>query len=306
VRALEYFSPDPTPVPAEIAAYLAERRRTDTAPATLYAYGRALMDFAAYVEDSGGRPFSASLCTVQTILDYKSYLRIRRLSAATVNRHLAALRGFFGYAVACGWITADPTATVHSARLVPGAPKSLDGDQKARLLAVMRTASPRDRALVAVLLHGGLRVGEATNLRTRDVILGASTGEIRVRSGKGDKDRAVPTNSALHTALAAYLVVRPVGQTDHLFLGQDRTGIEQRWVRVLVGRYGERAQIEGLTPHILRHTFARDLLAAGIDIMTVAHLLGHQNVATTMTYTRPSQGDLRAAVERLVRGADGR
>jgi site-specific recombinase XerD len=273
----------------------------DTAPATVYAYLRALLDFVAYVEESAQERFSLAACTVQVVLGYKAFLRLRRLSAATVNRHLAALRGFFRYAVARGWIRADPTATVRSAKLTPGAPKSLSPQERTRLLAVMETAPPRDQALVAVLLHGGLRVGEAVSLRTRDVILGAGSGEVRVRSGKGDKDRAVPANSALRRALSAYLAVRPLGLSDHLFLGQHGTGIEQRWVRALVARYGGRAGIAGLTPHILRHTFARDLLGSGVDIVAVAQLLGHQNVSTTMVYTRASEDDLRQAVERLAR-----
>jgi site-specific recombinase XerD len=299
MRALAYFTSDPAPVPAEIAAYLAERERTDTAPATVYAYRRALLDFCGYCEESAGRPFTAAVVTTALVLDYKAYLRLRRLSAATVNRHLSALRGFFRYAVARGWITADPTATVRAPKITPGAPKSLSPQERSRLLAVMETAPPRDQALVAVMLHGGLRAGEVRDLRLPDIVLGAGGGEVRVRSGKGDKDRAVPANSALRAALRDYLAVRPLSADDHVFLGQRRTGLEDRMMRVLVRRYGERAGIADLTPHQLRHTFARTLLSSGVDIVAVAQLLGHQNVATTMVYTRASADDLRAAVERL-------
>jgi site-specific recombinase XerD len=168
----------------------------------------------------------------------------------------------------------------------------------------METAPPRDQALVAVMLHGGLRAGEVRDLRLPDIVLGAqlgdsASGEVRVRSGKGDKDRAVPANSALRAALRDYLAVRPLSADDHVFLGQRRTGLEDRMMRVLVRRYGERAGIADLTPHQLRHTFARTLLSSGVDIVAVAQLLGHQNVATTMVYTRASADDLRAAVERL-------
>jgi site-specific recombinase XerD len=100
---LEYFRPDPSPVPPAIRAYLDERARTGTAPSTAYAYRRDLLDCATYLEETTERPFATSRVTTELVLEYMSYLRVRRLSARTVNRRLAALRGLLRHAQSVGF-----------------------------------------------------------------------------------------------------------------------------------------------------------------------------------------------------------
>ena len=75
-------------------------------------------------------------------------------------------------------------------------------------------------------------------------------------------------------------------------------------VELVVRKYARRAGLQGVTPHILRHTFGKGLLDAGADLVTVSRLLGHERLETTAIYTQPTARDLEAAVARLERDAD--
>jgi integrase/recombinase XerC len=99
--------------------------------------------------------------------------------------------------------------------------------------------------------------------------------------------------------LAEWLKVRPPVSSDCLFVGQVGEAIQPRLVQRVVQRYAESAEIEDLTPHVLRHTFARSLLDSGATPFEVAKLLGHSSLDSTARYAQPSEEDLRNAVERF-------
>jgi hypothetical protein len=161
MRALPYFAPDPAPLSAEIATYLVECEREGTHPATLYAYRRDLADFACFIEEATGRPFATGTLTTELVTEYRATWRIRCLAAATVNKRLAALRGFTRYALVVGWITVDLTRVMRAARLTPPPPRSLEPGEPERLLeSCRRGGKPRDRAIVATMLYARLRVSE--------------------------------------------------------------------------------------------------------------------------------------------------
>ena len=124
------------------------------------------------------------------------------------------------------------------------------------------------------------------------------SGRIIVRAGKGRKYRKVPLHNAARKPLAAYLEVRPESESNRFFLGQ-RGPLQERGIQMRLAALGEAAKVE-VTPHVLRHTFATRLLReAETDLVAVAKLMGHSNVATTTIYTQPRAADLRAAVDRL-------
>ncbi len=150
------------------------------------------------------------------------------------------------------------------------------------------------------LRHTGLRVGELCALRLGDVDLSERKGRVTVRSGKGQKYRVIPLNADVRRALAQYLAVRPRVADDHLFVSQrGGTALSTHGVEQLVATYARQAGLEDVTPHTLRHTFGKGLLDAGVDLPTVAALLGHENLNTTAVYTHPSARDLERAVEKL-------
>jgi site-specific recombinase XerD len=200
-------------------------------------------------------------------------------------------------------VSEDPTARVRGVKAVEAAPKSLDKRDVDRLIrTVERHGNKRDLAVVQVLRHTGIRVGELVALRLSDVETSERKGTLVVRSGKGAKYRAVPLNVDARRALAEYLAVRPVVADDRLFIGTRGHGMGTQAVENLIRRYGKLARLDDLTPHVLRHTFARHSLDAGTDLVTVATLLGHERLETTARYAKPSGRDLERAVERLATG----
>ena len=134
-----------------------------------------------------------------------------------------------------------------------------------------------------------------------DLTISERAGELTVRSGKGGKYRQVPLNAEVRRALKEYFDVQPKMAGDRVFLGQ-RGPLNENAVRRVVAKYARRVGLEDVTPHTLRHSFGRHALDAGVDLVTVATLLGHEDLKTTAIYTRPSQEDLVAAVDRLEAG----
>jgi integrase/recombinase XerC len=149
-----------------------------------------------------------------------------------------------------------------------------------------------------VLRHTGIRVGELCELRLGDIDISERKGTLTVQRGKGMKHRTIPLNIDVRHAIAVYLLVRPKTGDDHLFLGQ-RGPLKEQAVEIIVEKYARLAGLEDVSPHTLRHSFAKQLLNAGEDLTTVAALLGHENINTTAVYLTPSTRDLEQAVAKL-------
>ena len=119
------------------------------------------------------------------------------------------------------------------------------------------------------------------------------------RSGKGGKYREVPLNAPARRALRRYLVTRPEGESDALFLGQRGRRIGRKTVQRAVWRFSKQAGLKRVSPHVLRHTFAKSLVDNGVSLEKVAALLGHSDLNTTRRYVTPGERDLQDAVEGL-------
>jgi hypothetical protein len=127
-----------------------------------------------------------------------------------------------------------------------------------------------------------LRLGEAEELRLEDMNL--TPKQLLIRQGKGRKDRAVYLTDRAIVALQAYLTVRGPDQTDHVFLYRYKS-LRKDLVRDHIKAAGKRAGVKA-TPHMLRHTFATQLLNVGCKITTIQALLGHRRLNTTLVYAR--------------------
>jgi integrase/recombinase XerD len=289
----------------DIADFLTDLARQDLAAKTIATYKVDLTAFAQWFSATVGEPFSARAVTPTDLRDYRGYLRaVQRRAAATVNRRLAALKAFFRWAKGQGLISELPTADVKGIPIPRRAPKSLLKRDVDRILrAAEREGNKRNLAILLVLRHTGLRVGELCALHVGDVVISERKGQVQVHSGKGDKDRTVPLNADVRAALTSYLTVRPTTNAPALFIGQRGGALQPQAVQNLVHKYAQRAGLPDVTPHVLRHSFAKHLLDAGEDLATVSRLLGHERLETTAIYTQPHERDLEEAVGRLERDA---
>jgi integrase/recombinase XerC len=278
---------------------------------TLRSYRLDLVGFARwFAEQVPTEPrFSPEAVTPTDIREFRDWLvQQAKRKPTTVNRKLAALRAFFAFCKAQGLRREDlPTDGVKRVAEQPAGPRwYLQREVNGLIREVERhargAARLRDLAIVLTLRHTGLRVGELVSLTVQDVRLGERNGQVRVR-GKGNKERVIPLNKDARQALAAYLAVRreraDAEAFEAVFLGQ-RGPLSAHGVEVLIAKYARRAGLPDLQPHALRHSFAKHLLDAGEDLVTVQSLLGHANLNTTARYTKPGARDLEEAVARLV------
>ncbi len=226
----------------------------------------------------------------------------------TQNYHLIALRAFLKFMRKRDVISLNPerielakvggrdldlitSAELERLMSAPGGSASGRKDSQSDELVVLR-----DRAILELLFSTGLRVSELCNLN-QDLDL--TRDEFSVR-GKGEKVRVVFLSDEAKKAVAAYLKKRgDFGEA--LFVGyskarktKDLSRLTPRSVERLVKNYAMKAGItRKVTPHVIRHSFATDLLSNGADLRSVQALLGHANIATTQVYTHVTDSHLR-------------
>jgi len=227
----------------------------------------------------------------------------RALSRTTVARKLAAIRSFYGHMVERGALDQNPADLVPSPRRPRGLPKALRMDQVAQLLDRIPARTPletRDRALFELAYSCGLRCEEIVNLDLDALDFDAE--ELRVL-GKGSKTRIVPFGEQAQGALERYLsTARPPlareqpspGGEPALFLSKTGRRLSASDVRRRLQVWLRKAGLAaGISPHVLRHSFATHLLEGGADLRTIQELLGHASLSTTQLYTRVESGRLR-------------
>jgi len=234
---------------------------------------------------------------------------IERLAPATVNKHLAALRGVLAEARRLGLMSADAAASAGDLKPVKGA-----GPPRGRMLAVGEQAAlmracadgtamgARDAALLAVLLGCGLRRAEAVALNVGDVAEGSAL----VQLGKGRTARRVPMPAGTRMAVAAWLALRPdAGADAPLFTSCDRRPhqhsgriSDQAVLHILLRRAGM-VGVSNVSPHDFRRTYISQLLDTDTDLATAKQLAGHASVETTARYDRRGDQARQRAAEKI-------
>lgn len=184
-------------------------------------------------------------------------------------------------------------------------PPVLTQEEQDRLLKAFNrryVTGLRNYTLTRLILNTGLRVGEAVNVRLMDIEW--AQGELRV-NGKGDKDRVLYLAPADLSALDTWLKRRRTlfsvdNGFSYLFITHTGSKLSTRYVHAMLKRIARRAGIEKkVYPHLLRHTYATDLLKHTRNLRTVQEALGHESIVTTQIYTRITNDDLRAAMTSL-------
>ncbi|RDV45640.1 site-specific tyrosine recombinase XerD [Leifsonia sp. ku-ls] len=268
---------------------------------TVAAYRRDLAVYSAWLEQQGVVDVRA--VTPATLSAFAVHLGTREespLTASSLARMLSTVRGFHRFLLEEGRVEADAARDLRPPKLPSRLPKAITVEQVSALLAATDgddVAALRDKALLELMYATGARVSEAVGLNVDDVI---DTDVVRL-TGKGSKQRIVPLGSYAQTAVSAYLVrARPVlsargRATPALFLGMRGARLSRQNVWLIIRAAAERAKldVEHLSPHTLRHSFATHLLAGGADVRVVQELLGHSSVATTQIYTLVTADTLR-------------
>lgn len=233
------------------------------------------------------------------IRSYLAHLSRRKLSRATVARHLSALRTFFKYLVREGVVEANPARTVSSPKREKHLPTVMQPADVALLLEQPDPSTNlglRDAAFMELLYASGLRISELTGIDIDDLELRARLVKVH---GKGSKERIVPFGSKAEEALRAYLAVRGELCADAdeqaVFVNYRGQRITTRSVRRLFDGYLRKAAMRaGISPHTMRHSFATHLLNAGADLRGIQELLGHASLSTTQKYTHLNDWQLIA------------
>lgn len=308
---------------AELARYQRSLAAAPLSPDTRRKYAARVRGFLLWLETSGidagvdggrdslldGDPLTYPGARDGAVRDWRTWAKtVARHRATTINNTLAAIDDFYtrrGLGPAAARREALPRA----------APKALTRREVLRYLRAVehleQPAAARDRVVALLPYYGGLRVGEVAGLDVDDVALSARKGHLRVR-GKGrdgGKLRSVPLERPeLRAALAAWLEQRATWPGAHepaLLLNRRGGRLSDRSARTIVTSLGVQVGLgdpsddHGFGPHVLRHTFATELLRAGVDVVLVADLLGHTSTDTLRIYTAPTDADRTHALSLL-------
>lgn len=237
------------------------------------------------------------------VRSYLAHLSRRKLSRATVARHLSALRSFFKYLVREGVVEANPARTVATPKREKHLPAVLQTSDVTLLLEQPDTSvtlGVRDAAWLELLYASGLRISELVGIDVDDLELRSRLVKVR---GKGSKERIVPFGTKAEAAIRAYLEVRAElirdAEVAAVFVNYRGERITTRSVRRLFDGYVRAASLRaGVSPHTLRHSFATHLLNAGADLRGIQELLGHASLSTTQKYTHLNDWQLMAVYKK--------
>ena len=270
---------------------------------TVQAYRRDLLRYQEYLGSRGIG--SLAEVTRVDVEEFRRHLDHIGLAPASVTRCVVAVRNLHRFAVGSGQLQADVTAGMSPGTRSRRLPKALSMDQVESLLAAPDTSTVeglRDAALLELLYGTGARVSEVCALDVDDIRPVLDDPDLGLRLiGKGDKDRIVPLGSYAAKAVDAWLIRgRPawaeIGNGEHALLLNTRgRRLSRQSAWAVIRRAGEAAglDVEHLSPHSLRHSYATHLLDGGADVRVVQELLGHSSVTTTQIYTLVTADHLR-------------
>lgn len=229
------------------------------------AYARDLKLFENFL---GRSAFSA---TTQDILHYLSTFPNKR----TLNRKLSVINLFLEFCSKEGW--KEVGAKLPCAKIPQKLPLYLQWETISTMtshLEVKDWLDQRNKAMILFLYASGLRISELLNLSRNDI----DDGMVFVRSGKGDKQRIVPVAPMALEELDRYLVMRPKNH-DKLWISYQLKPLSR------ISAFKIIHSLLGVSPHVLRHSYATSLILGGADLRIVQDLLGHASMNTTQIYT---------------------
>lgn len=257
---------------------------------TITSYSTDLEQFTAFIAPAG-----LSQVQALTIRKWLISLSDDSIQNRSINRKLATLRTFYKYLLRTGKIEENPMTSIRMVKTTKKIPQFVRESEMENLVDNRKIATnfseARDELILFLLYGTGIRLAELISLQNNQVNLAAKT--IRV-IGKRNKERMIPIPGLLVDLIATYRSFCTIEHA-HLLLTDKGEPLYPMFVQRLVKKnLGEYSQLEKLSPHVLRHTYATHLLNKGADLNAIKELLGHANLAATQVYTHNSMEKMKA------------
>ena len=232
--------------------------------------------------------------TKETIRLYFLKQKNNNISNRTLGRYYSSLNSFFIYSIEHEYIESNPLKFIDYPKYTKKVPEYIYESQLEKILNEKTSENIeielRNKLIIHLLLDTGVRVSELVNIKVRDIDV-----EERIIKvfGKGSKERFVFFTSKTKELLTNYLIKRKEKAiTDNLLINYKGEKLTERSVQKIIKLVGEKIGLD-IHPHLLRHTFATDLLNKGADIRMIQELLGHENLDTTQIYTHVSNSRVK-------------
>ncbi|HNX44390.1 MAG TPA: tyrosine-type recombinase/integrase [Bacteroidales bacterium] len=261
---------------------------------TITAYQHDLQQFAGFMQERYSQS-DISIAGHSMIRSWLVDLLSKGITPRSVNRKLSTLKSFYRFCLRQGFIHENPMAKVISPKSSKGLPVFLEKEPMEKLFSRQGFSGgfegTRDRMILILFYTTGMRLSELCELRINSLDLSKQT--IKV-TGKRNKERIIPAGGYLCDQLEIYIKERDKiflkeqsdKSSDHLFITKKGKPVYQRLVYDLVHQYlSGVSSLEKLSPHVLRHTFATQMLNEGADLNAIKEILGHANLAATQVYT---------------------
>jgi integrase/recombinase XerD len=271
-------------------------RSKGLAERTLQTYFSAIDGLRAFLAGPG---CVQPLPGTHELRSFVAHLLDQGLARTTISIRMRAIRAFCNFLAREGIVPSSPMAGVAVPKVPSRYPEVLTGAEAKKLVAAATAGSwgsTRNRAMVLTVLDTGVRLGELIRLDLADVQLRELT--IRVRSGKGDRERYLFLGRCLFRAMRTWIEARGAfSQDGPLFMTRRGKRLERRNVQRILERLAARAGLDPtkVSPHKLRHTFATHYIMNGGDPFSLQRILGHSDIKTTMIYVNLAGVGLREA-----------
>jgi integrase/recombinase XerD len=280
--ALDRLSGWALPGKAHVEEYFRSMYRRNFRPRTYAGALNAIYDFLSGVMDSGKTCLEE--ITKSDIEAFIEHEQDRRLMLSTVRTKLHCVNAFLGYAIDTGVVGAEVLARRIRLKKPETLPRAMDPDDVKQLLSVID--NPRDLALIMVLLRTGMRIGELLNAKMNDLHLK----DRRIDIYEGEKNRVgrvVYLSDDAMSALKVWINIRDAHK-EFLFYANGRKSMSYSTSHLVFERCLTKAGLahKGYSLHALRHTFASELLNAGMRIECLQPLMGHTSLDVTRRYAR--------------------
>ena len=264
---------------------------------TITSYLNDLYNYKQYIHE---KLLNYKIINKDEIREYLKYLDKEKKSKSSISRELSALRNFYTFLLHNNIVDNNPFKNIKNPKKDKKLPNFLQTDELQNIFDSIDMSNPlgiRNRLIIELLYATGIRVSELTSLKLNDIDI--HNKEIRI-TGKGNKERIVYFGDYAKKYLSLYInearyELLNGNTSNYLLINNKGSELTSRGVELIVNEVVKKAALKhNISPHVLRHTFATDMLNNGADLKSVQELLGHESLSTTQIYTHITNERLRS------------